>query len=122
MGSEGGQDDSAGPEYPVTTEHGEVKELLSLILEMKIKQKCLTIVNFSLIVAHPDIPEDVLDPGLAMLDDQEVSRRPSLPPDVLVMDVHIGQEAAVPGLQVGEDGHQLLSHRPPAAHTQLAGG
>ena len=119
MGGEGGQDDSAGPEYPVTTEHGEVKELLSLILEMMIS---FYLSKFSLTVAHPDVPEDVLDPSLAVLDDQEIPRRPGLPPDVLVMDVHIGQEAGVPGLQVREDGHQLLSHRPPAAHTQLTGG
>ncbi len=71
-------------------------------------------------LAHPDVPEDVLDPGLAVLDDQEVPRPPGLAPDVLVVDVHIGQEAGVPGLQVGEDGHQLLC--PPAAHTELARG
>ena len=40
VGGEGGQDDSAGPEYPVTTEHGEVKKLLGLILEMTNNMKC----------------------------------------------------------------------------------
>ena len=83
---------------------------MKFLLSVKITKSC----------AYPDVPEDVLDPGLAVLDDQEVPRPPGLGPDVLVLDVHIGQEAGVPGPQVGEDGDQLLC--PPAAHTELARG
>ena len=55
-------------------------------------------------MAHPDVAEDVLYPGLAVMYHQ-VLRLPGLAPDVL----HL-QEAAGPGLQRREDGHQLLSH------------
>ena len=56
-------------------------------------------------IAHPDVPQDVLDPGLAVVYHQ-VLCTPGLAPDVL-------QEAAGPGLQGREEGHQLLRHLAP---------
>ena len=56
-------------------------------------------------IAHPDVPQDILDPGLAVVY-HKVLRAPGLAPDVL-------QEAAGPGLQGREDGHQLLRHLAP---------
>ena len=58
-------------------------------------------------IAHPDVPQDVLDPGLAVVYHQ-VLCTPGLAPDVL----HL-QEAAGPGLQGREEGHQLLRHLAP---------
>ena len=41
VGGEGSQNDPAGPEYPVTTEHREVKEPIRLVLDITNSIKCI---------------------------------------------------------------------------------